>query len=88
MDIVARVLLYVLLVPFVCVVAFNLGVDHFDSNCDEDDPEVTECDLGAVEGFFWAAATLGGATVAVAVNEVQLAVRRRRRRPVPPPVDS
>jgi hypothetical protein len=66
-----------------CVVAFAAGVTHFDSTCDPDDPEVTECDLAGVEGLAWAITTFFGCVVAAGVNEAVLADRRAcaRKRP-------
>ena len=78
-----RILAYLVFGGLATLVAFSLGVAHFDSICDEDDPEVTECDLGVVYGFFASFWTLVVCLTAVVVIELALAVRRRRH-PWPP----
>src|SRR4051812_23369437 len=78
----ARLAAYCAGTVLVCLVAFPLGVEHFDSTCDPHDPEVTECDLGAVEGFEWSVIAFVGCLVAAGVNEAVLADSRARdRRP-------
>jgi len=81
-----RIFAYVACTGLAVVIAFSIGVSHFDSICDEDDPEVTECDLGAVYGFLASFWTLVGCLAVVVVIELALAVRRHRsRRPASPP---
>src|SRR3954468_23944125 len=65
---------------FICLLAFAAGTAHFDSTCDEDDPEVNECDLGAVEGFMWSTVAFLGCGVVAGVNEAVLSDRRARDR--------
>jgi hypothetical protein len=84
-DVGPRVFFYVLCTTLATVIAFSIGVDHFDSSCDENDPEVTECDLGAVYGFAAGFSSFLVCVAVVVVIEVVLAVRRHgeRRRSLP-----
>src|SRR5687768_3686781 len=74
----ARTIPYLSMTCLTIVLAFFLGVARFDSICDESDPEVTECDLGAIWGFGWAAAALCLCAIGIIVSEGCLRSRRRR----------
>jgi hypothetical protein len=72
----ARTVIYLALVLVVPSVALYAGIIHFDSTqCADEDGA---CDLGFLEGVFWATIALVLVVVGIVATEVRMRVRRWR----------
>jgi hypothetical protein len=77
MRVLQRLLLYIVVCAVLVLVAFWLGVEHFERvNCSGSGFE-GECDLAALEGLVWSAIALALAGMGSVLVEVSLALKRR-----------
>lgn len=71
----ARAVLYPGALAAIGWFAFNAGLAYFDKvNCSGSD--VGDCDLGFIDGIFWAASAIGASFAVMVVVERRLAMRR------------
>ena len=78
-PIVERLLTYLAAIAVLVIIGGTLGAAHFDRICDESDPEVTECDVGAVYALVGGVVAFVACVVVAVLVEGALWVRRRRR---------